>query len=1043
MSSRLSKDASLSDGANLQDEFLRSVAGYSIFFQGPRRLSYRALIKIKPSINQINKPKKWTVLAAVEQCRGTNGDDWGNTMVYTSGNYIFSITDLTATFSGLGFPDDPAMLDILGEVVTPFVDKDGDILYGIDSEFGFNVTDFVGAEDKELDGDFAEGFAGNILGEDGSVVGLAVRNAPTDVFKSGAPFGTWSLGLGGQTVKASTEHYVSMSQVLSDQAYPGDPDALGALDNDLKLMDLRPAGPAEEFEPGVLHDLYVEELVEALQLAMDNVNDDQNYADIDFDRDGTLDTYATVGTLIDADTDDDGVVETLRVGGLDLDADGTADVTDSFLNGFGGEADLVDLLEPNESSVISDIAYSTDYSVTLKDDGKLLYRWGEAVKRPNDIRMEVDIALPEEWTQDLDGNGVADSLEDGHPGFSITSAELVITHNITNNPNDQVRPEDYENEAAIGRLPSHYVVTDPDDLTNTLWVSPVDSYNGEGTFLPSYFKLDGDGDVDLTAGGIAVYFPDGALAGYRNEDGSGNPIGTVLRNMSLATLVDAADLNFSTSDLEEGFTANWYTTVDREPFEWSYETAVDDPYINVYESFRDPQAAAAEGYTEEDLVSGPRWRLTPNKFGQDLPGLEVPLEPNSSPPYQRDNIKYETGELTTTTLNLLDWEDDESPLANSFGWMTVDRGRLDENGDGVIDAGWSQVNGTLGAGDALPAGLILSAVTPNGVNLDAGSFDTSIYVKGDRQDAAKLYDMQLVIEYEAESEIEIGAVQEISGLDHEELSVTFEAGASFANPVVFASPVSLNGDQPVTVEFSEITSTGATLHLEEPEYLDGWHRPETVSLVTFEEGVWTLADGSLLQVGTTVFEGGALNTFQSVDFEVAFDEAPVLLLQIQTNNGPQWEIARASDVTTTGFEFAIQEMEASDDFHVSEVVGWAALDASATSGMIDWSGIEVQAFMTGETITDMGDEFIFNADVGEAPIVAAAISTFNGPNPATLRLAESSFDGNVAKVELVALEEQSADDETFHVPEMVTGLAFESEGVLSGFEHFQDDFMFA
>lgn len=190
------------------------------------------------------------------------------------------------------------------------------------------------------------------------------------------------------------------------------------------------------------------------------------------------------------------------------------------------------------------------------------------------------------------------------------------------------------------------------------------------------------------------------------------------------------------------------------------------------------------------------------------------MEENTPPPYQKDNIKYETGELTTTTLNLLDWEG-PSPLSNSLGWMTVDKGRLDEAGDGIIDEGWSQVNGALSAGDALPDDLIVSAVTPNGVTLDAECFDTSVYVKGDRQDAAKLYDMQLVLEYE--SATEIGAVQEIVGIDHEAKTVAFQGGANFLNPVVFAAPVTLNGRDPVTVEFSEITSTGATLYLEEPE----------------------------------------------------------------------------------------------------------------------------------------------------------------------------------------------------------------------------------
>lgn len=964
---------------------------------------------------------------------------------FISQKHIFSTNDLTGTFSGLtvgNVADPDIFLDTKEDVVEAYIDKDGNALYGIDNEFGFDVTDFIGAEQKELNGDYAEGFAGNIYDEDDNITGMSVYNAETDIFRSGAPLGTWSLGLGGSTVKASTEHYVTMSDLLSDQIVPGDTGAIRPLDNDLKMLDLRPVGTGV-FEVGALHEKYVRELSEALQKAIDNPLLLQTFADIDFDRDGTDDTYSTVETEVQADIDDDGFVETIRVGGVDLDGDGEADLVDSFLNGFGANADIVDLLEPNESSVTYDIAYGQDYSVTLKDDGKLLYRWGEAIKRPNDIRMEIDLDLPDEWTSDENENGVADGLEGN--GFVVTRAELVITHDITNNPNDQVRPEDYENEAAIGRLPSYYVVQDPMSATpNELWVSPVDTYNGEGTFLPSYFKLDSNGNIDMLAGGLGVFDPGGTLIGYLNVDENDQPIGTVLRDMSLA--IDPADpvLDFTTKDLEEGFTPEWYTTTDREPFEWSYDKFPNNEYANVYESFRSPEEAASAGYDKEDLVSGPRWRLTPNKFGQDLPGLEVPLVPNSAPPFQKDNIKYDTGTLTTTTLNLLDWAGD-SPLATSLGWMAIDADRLDENKDGLIDAGWKDVNGSLNAGDEVPDGPVLSAVTPNGVTLDALAFDTAIYVKGDRQDSAKLYDMQLIIEYDTDipvAESTIGTVQMVSGLNHNPQTVNFEGGNSFSNSVVFATTTTKNGPHPVTVEFSEITSTGATLYLEEPDAYDGTHLNEDVSLVTFEAGVWSLADNSLLQVGTTVFEAGATNEFHTVTFDVEFDEAPIILLQTQTDNDSQWEVVRAQNVTTTGFEYAIQEQEASDGVHGSEVIGWAALDAANPDGIVDWTSMLGQAFNTGSVIDYTADEFEFVSDVGAAPLVAAAMSTFNGSDTANLRMAGVVDNGIAATASFFIQEEVSLDQEVFHVLENVTGMAFEESGVLMGDAYVSDALLF-
>ncbi len=160
--------------------------------------------------------------------------------------------------------------------------------------------------------------------------------------------------------------------------------------------------------------------------------------------------------------------------------------------------DVVNALDPNENSVIDDIAVGLDYSVTLKDDGKPLYRWGTLVKRPTDVRLYARIPLPSEWT--------APRAE-----FRVLEAELSVIHAVTNNPNEQVRPEDFENEAATGRLPS-YVET-----PSGQWVSAQDCYESDGDFIPA---------------------------------------GTVLRNPPFGRP------GAPSSDLREGWTNAWYTTIE-------------------------------------------------------------------------------------------------------------------------------------------------------------------------------------------------------------------------------------------------------------------------------------------------------------------------------------------------------------------------------------------------------------------------------------------------------------------------------------------------
>jgi Ca2+-binding RTX toxin-like protein len=224
-------------------------------------------------------------------------------------------------------------------------------------------------------------------------------------------------------------------------------------------------------------------------------------------------------------------------------------------------------------------------------------------------------------------------------------AELVINHTITNNPNDQVRPEDYENESAIGRLPTYEILDDG------RWVTTADYYSGDGTLYPQ---------------------------------------GTVLKDPALVEKVKGSVLDqigTMSEDLKEGFTNAWYTTMDREPFE---------AVLN------------ADG---TDYEGGPRWRLQPDKYGQDLPSVVIPKDPSLPPPPKKDEEKYSTGEDTTTVLNLLDWETPVSPLSISAGWMNN-----------------------------------IGTVSENGLNL-TDNFDIAFYVKGDIKPAT-IYDAELVMSYD-------------------------------------------------------------------------------------------------------------------------------------------------------------------------------------------------------------------------------------------------------------------------------------------------------
>ncbi|MDT8326696.1 MAG: calcium-binding protein, partial [Roseovarius sp.] len=471
---------------------------------------------------------------------------------------------MTGTFDGLTQGDVlPGETPVVDFSATPKIDKSGVELYPVNSEFGFVVTDFDGAISKDFitNPEYEEGFVGDIF-ENGEQVGLMVSDAPTDTFKTPALLGTWLAGLGGNTVKASTEHYSVMQAILSDQKYPEDPTAVYQLDDNLKMIG------------GTYDGQFIEDILPIV-----------------------------------GDVNEDGVV------------------------------DIKDVLVPNESTIRADIAVGNDYSVTMKDDGKLLYRWGNTIKRPNDVRLEATLDLPDEWgATDYETSVMS-------PVFQITAAELAVRHTITNNPNDQLRPEDFENEAARGTLPDY------EELADGSWVSKEGFFAGDGTFLPA---------------------------------------GTVLKDPTIPGLVAGSTLDRIGSgsvDLDEGFTNAYYTTMDREPFE---------PELN----------AAGDAY-----VSGPRWRLQSDKYGQDLPSVVMPIDPRLTANPTQDQVKYDVGADTQTVINLLDWAQPVSPLDISLGW---------QNKSGTVSA--------------------------NGLNM-TNDFDLAIYIKGDVKPAS-IYDATLLLDYD-------------------------------------------------------------------------------------------------------------------------------------------------------------------------------------------------------------------------------------------------------------------------------------------------------
>mgnify|MGYP001818852236 CR=1 FL=1 len=628
---------------------------------------------------------------------------------YMSPTHEFSINDIQGAFNGSTFgaggavTDNTIICDAPGGVacpptaeVGPVIDKQGVTLYPIDSEFGFYIVDFLGAAQKFRDNDYLEGWAGDFTDLLGP--GLKVSNQATDTYKVKPPFGTWCRGLGGNSVKCETEHYSVMEHTLSCHEV-------------IPYLFADPVSGAQEVQS--FNDLIPP--------------DYPNVPPYELPAQSTFD--CALAGLDDA--------QYVVSGGL---------VTDTLLT--SNQSPPEGQMFPNDlTTVLDNYSVSKDYTIPLKADGKPDYHWGTLIKRPNDIRMYARFDVPPAWNKD----------EAPAQGYAITKALLYVDHWITNNPNDQLRPEDIENEAATGRKPSYRI--DPADPASpdpaaTVWKSTVPCYEGDADIIDTE-----EGGTDPTFIGTGTYLKNTPYA-YTDLQ--------VPDPCDAVTGDNCFDPQPLSSDLTGGFTNAFYTSINRDPFEWSYRPVDSEPnefnFIGCAGPVEDPAFA---GTCQDDfdntydpvtnplvLVSGPRWRLKANKFGQDLPGLEIPAAECSPPPFERDNIKYEVGEPTTTVINLLDWADengngiqDDSPLANSLGWVdltVVPVDPIDPSAGCTLlhNPAIEIVNVEEGTCNVV-AGE--PPITNNGMPITDG-FDLAVYVKGDRKSTA-LYNAKLVIEY--------------------------------------------------------------------------------------------------------------------------------------------------------------------------------------------------------------------------------------------------------------------------------------------------------
>ena len=236
---------------------------------------------------------------------------------------------------------------------------------------------------------------------------------------------------------------------------------------------------------------------------------------------------------------------------------------------------------------------------------------------------------------------------------------------------------------------------------------------------------------------------------------------------------------------------------------------------------------------------------------------------------------------------------------------------------------------------------------------------------------------------------------------------------AYVNPVVVAKPMSLNGGQPGVVRISNVTSVGFEIRVQEWEYLDGWHADETVGYMVMEAGHHVLPTGIHVEAGTIESN----STGKTVNFDAGFNQIPVVVSGVTTENELDAVTGRLNEVTLNGFDIMLQEEESHKNGHyANETVSYIAWEPS--SGEVD--GMSYIVDSTFNEVTHKFSNIGFYPVFNNTPVFVADMQTTNGGDTANIRWQNKTDEG----VEVQIDEEQSRDSEANHITEVVGYMAF-------------------
>ena len=751
--------------------------------------------------------------------------------------------------------------------------------------------------------------------------------------------------------------------------------------------------------------------------------------------DGEFSSAATVTVTVDPVNDDPAAGDDVM--GTTVDTPVIVSVLTNDSDVDTGDTLAIDSFTQGANGAVSDngdgtLTYTPDASFTGDDSFTYTAGDGNGGTDTATVSMTVYAVLPvAHWKLDeITGTTVVDSTGNGHTGTLVGGA-------VPGAPSRDGAAVDLDGSDDNIQIAGYKGILGEASRTVTAWIKTTDNNGtivswGENTTGSKWvFRIQNSNGTD---GAIRVEVNGGAVVGTTDlRDGRWHHVAAVLDSdgtpnaNEVLLYVDGVydGVSYSSSEAIDTLSSLDVTLGVKHSSSQFLDGSIDD--VRIYD----------RALTVGELAA----------LAAAVPNL---------PPTANDDTA-QTSEDTAVVIALL--LNDGSPDGDA---LSVDsftqgaNGTVTDNGDGTLtytpDADFNGSDSfTYTAGDGIDASGATVNVTIGAVNdaptavddefdMDADSvlagnvLDNDTDVESDPLAVLSVDTMGLAGILTIETMQTLGEFGTVTALD--EVAQTITLSRDYVNPVVIAQPLSFEGSDAAVARITSVTNnTGSpdsfTVYVQEATGLDGSHSEETLHYMVLEAGLWELADGRLIEVGTLttsncrISSGG--DAFVPVSFSSAFGAAPAILTQTQTANDADFVKTRQQNSAASGFGVVLEEAEADDAVHATETIGYVAIEAGA-----GWAGgLQVESSLT--TLPNDADNgnfapVSFATDLGATPGFLGAITTYEGANPVELR--NQNLTGT--SVELTIEEDKSNDSETGHSSEDVAYVAFSAGGSIVG-----------